>query len=269
MMDETIDPGKPIRVILLTFTIAVAALMAAPCVYQLVWAFFGTSTPGILTQSPSLHWFLQVLQSHSWRAAFVLSAKLSLFVTVASTCSLFVCNYLAMVNDARGSAFTHTAFVAAIVTPSVLYGLALQFMRGYVPVGETAALFMGHLAMVLPTQFLLIYAVGQRLPHALLQSALVQGAGHYKIVKTVVLPLIWSPLLMCALFAFAISFDELVVDLFVINSSNQTVSKYLWDGRSTMVEPYPAVVTLFLVAGYVGSASIAMAGRRLVIAKRR
>jgi putative spermidine/putrescine transport system permease protein len=79
------------------------------------------------------------------------------------------------------------------------------------------------------------------------QAARSLGANRLTTLRRVVFPLALPGMIAGGLFAFLISFDELIIALFISSPTLSTLPKKLWDGLRTEINPTIAAVSTLLV----------------------
>ncbi len=79
------------------------------------------------------------------------------------------------------------------------------------------------------------------------QAARSLGANRITTLRRVVFPLALPGMIASGLFAFLISFDELIIALFNQQPTSSTLPKKLWDGLRTEINPTIAAVSTLLV----------------------
>jgi putative spermidine/putrescine transport system permease protein len=81
------------------------------------------------------------------------------------------------------------------------------------------------------------------------KASLALGAGPIKTMFKITLPLIRPGIINAGLFAFMVSFDEIVVAIFISGTKTVTLPKRMWDSLTYQMEPsLPAISTLILLA---------------------
>jgi putative spermidine/putrescine transport system permease protein len=81
------------------------------------------------------------------------------------------------------------------------------------------------------------------------QAARSLGANAWQTIAYVVLPNIKSGVTAGAIFAFVLSWDEIVVTLFISGREMVTVPRRMWSGVREQLDPaVAAVATMFIVA---------------------
>ena len=81
----------------------------------------------------------------------------------------------------------------------------------------------------------------------LTRAAASLGAGPFRTFRRVQLPLIAPGVLSGALFAFAASFDEVVVVLFMAGEEQRTIPRQMWAGIREQISPAILAVATFLI----------------------
>ena len=76
------------------------------------------------------------------------------------------------------------------------------------------------------------------------------GAAPWTAFRRVTLPIIWPGVFSGALFAFATSFDEVVVVLFLGSVEQRTIPRQMWTGLREQLSPtiLAAAVVLILIS---------------------
>ena len=71
----------------------------------------------------------------------------------------------------------------------------------------------------------------------LMRAARGLGASQWEAFRRIMLPLVWPGVLSGALFAFATSFDEVVVVLFLGGPEQTTLPRQMWTGLREQLSP--------------------------------
>ena len=81
----------------------------------------------------------------------------------------------------------------------------------------------------------------------LTRAAASLGAGPLRVFRSVQLPLIAPGVFSGGLFAFATSFDEVVVVLFMGGIEQRTIPRQMWAGIREQISPTILAVATFLI----------------------
>jgi putative spermidine/putrescine transport system permease protein len=78
-------------------------------------------------------------------------------------------------------------------------------------------------------------------------AAMSLGADRVQTFGRITLPLIARGVLAGAIFAFAVSFDELILALFLLGPSDRTLPMRIWEGIRTSIDPIIAAVAALMI----------------------
>jgi len=135
-----------------------------------------------------------------------------------------------------------------------------------------AAVVIGHTVIGVPLVFLTVSASFAAVPPSLELAARTLGADVWQAFRRVTFPMIRVGMASGALLAFATSFDELMLALFLTGPGTETLPRLIWDQLSFALTPtLAAVATLILALSVVllGTATAigAAGGRRTLRAR--
>lgn len=186
----------------------------------------------------SLRWYDDFLRSPTWMNAL----KNSVIVGVASTLLSMVLGTLASLGLAqwksRFKALVLAIVLSPVVVPGVITAVGLYFF--FAPLGLTgnyAGLILAHTALATPFVVITVSATLQSFDMNLARAAASLGASPVYAFRRVVLPLILPGLASGALFAFATSFDEVVVVLFMAGPEQRTLPREMFSGIRENISP--------------------------------
>ena len=105
---------------------------------------------------------------------------------------------------------------------------ALRGVRGGGPRGHARALVLAHATLGVPYVVLSVEAAARGLDPRLERAARSLGATAWQALRRITLPLVRRGVLAGALFAAIVSFDEVVVALFVSGPATTTLPRKMW-----------------------------------------
>jgi len=207
-------------------------------------SFLSYPLPGL-----SLRWYEEVLNSPAWTAAI----KNSLIVGSASTLLATALGTLAAMGlnmcDFRGKATMTAMMISPMVVPVVISALGLYFF--FAEVGLNASytgLILAHTALGAPFVLITVSATLKGFDTNLMRAGASLGANPSQVFFKIVLPLILPGVVSGALFAFATSFDEVIVALFTAGPEQRTLPRQMFDGiRENITPAITAVATLLIL----------------------
>lgn len=186
----------------------------------------------------SLRWYEEFVNSPKWMA----SLKNSMIIGIASTMLSMVLGTLAALGLAQWkSKFKPLvmAFVLSpVVVPAVITAVGLYFF--FAPLGLTNSylgLILAHTALSTPFVVITVGATLQSFDMNLARAAASLGASPLLTFRRVILPLILPGLVSGALFAFATSFDEVVMVMFMAGPDQRTLPREMFAGLRENINP--------------------------------
>jgi putative spermidine/putrescine transport system permease protein len=146
-----------------------------------------------------------------------------------------------------GKRVLETFAITPMLVPVVVLGLGIYKQYSMLALVNTVwGIALAHAVLVVP---FVVIAVGSGLRHAdasLEAVALVMGASRVRIFFQVVLPQIRASVAVSMLFAFLLSFDEVVVAYFISGPQTTTLPVKMYSAIRWEVSPVLAAVSTLL-----------------------
>lgn len=139
--------------------------------------------------------------------------------------------------------------LAPMIFPPIVSALALY--RAWVAIGlydTWAGVVLAHTILAIPYVIIAVTTSLSLLDARLEQAARSLGATPLRTMVDVILPNIRTGVATAAVFAFVVSWDEIVVTLFVSSRAVYTLPRRMWDGIRESVDPTVAAVAVVLMA---------------------
>ncbi|UVE17380.1 ABC transporter permease [Pseudomonas sp. LS44] len=199
-------------------------------------------------QEFSLRWYEDFFSSAEWMR----SLKNSLIVAPAATLLAMVFGTLAAIGltrgEFRGKALIMSLVISPMVVPVVIVGVASYL--AFAPLGfgnSYLALILVHAVLGVPFVIITVSATLQGFNYNLVRAAASLGATPTTAFFRVTLPLIAPGVISGALFAFATSFDEVVVTLFLAGPEQATLPRQMFSGIRENLSPTIAAAATLLI----------------------
>jgi putative spermidine/putrescine transport system permease protein len=196
----------------------------------------------------SLKWYHNLFESAEWARA----AKNSFIIAPAATLIATSLGTLAAVGLARArfpfKGLLMSLLIAPMVVPIVVVGVSTYLF--FAPLGladSYTALIIVHAALGAPFVLTTVLATLQGFDQNLVRASLGLGAGPLRTFFRVTLPVIAPGVVSGALFAFATSFDEVVVVLFLAGPDQLTLPRQMFNGIRENISPTIAAVATLLI----------------------
>ncbi len=238
--------------------------LMAPVLAVIPMSFGSSSVFELLPTKPDLSQYRRFFAAGDWMAALGNSLQVALGTTAVST-TVGVAAALGLARmSKRRRAVLEALLILPRIVPTIVFAVAAYsvFLQLGL-VGSIAGLVLAH--SVLATPFVVIF-VGSALrvfDWSQVEASRSLGAGGAATFMRVILPQIRLSVLGSALFAFNLSFDEVVVTLFISGVHSKTLPVKVWDAIQYELAPIlPAVSTLVILSTLVLLLPIMLAQRR-------
>ena len=137
--------------------------------------------------------------------------------------------------------------IVPILVPPVVQ--ALGFYRFWVKLGlidSMTGVILAHTLLALPYVSIAVFAALANLDRRIVQAARSLGASVWRTVIAIIVPAARPGMIAGAVFAFIVSFDEIVGVLFITVRNVQTLPKMIWQGINESIDPTIAAVATVL-----------------------
>lgn len=227
----------------------VYAFLLVPSLIVIPVSFGAQNEIGFPPREFSFELYRTFFSSPAWTGPLLQSLKIALMATVLVLLTAVPAAYGIVRFDFRGKKAITLLMMSPIVIPAIVMALGLYLYFSYVHLtGTTLALVLGHTIYVTPFVIVMIAAGVQKLDANLEFGATLMGAGHYHMFTTVVLPQLAPSILAGGLFAFLISFDEVVISWFLASATTTTLPVKMYSSIQWEISPVIAAVSTMLTA---------------------
>jgi putative spermidine/putrescine transport system permease protein len=227
---------------------AVLAFLVLPVLVIVPLSFSDSTFLAYPIEGWSLRWYREVWHSSDWmraaRNSFIVAPLATLLATALGTLAAMG---LAQARFA-GKGLLGSVLISPMVVPIVVVGVStyLYFARWGLTDSYTGLVIV-HAALGSPFVVTTVLATLQGFNHNLVKASLSLGASPLQTFWRVTLPVIAPGVIAGALFAFATSFDEVVVTLFLAGPDQVTLPRQMFTGIRENISPAIAAVATLLI----------------------
>ena len=137
---------------------------------------------------------------------------------------------------------------APLLLPTIVLALALLILFvGYGLIGSWSGLVLAHLLVALPYGIRVLMTAVSTLPASVEEAASSLGAPPWAVFRRVTLPLMLPGVAATAAIVFLVSFDEVVISLFVVGPELTTLPVAMFRYVESRTDPLVAAVSALLV----------------------
>jgi putative spermidine/putrescine transport system permease protein len=222
--------------------------LLAPIIVIVASSFGSTGFLAFPPQGLSLRWYVQALGSGDYLGPFQTSLTIAVSVAILAT----IVGTLAALALVRfqfpGRDLLAAAFLSPLMLPTLVLAVALLLLASKLGVPATSQrLVAAHLVITVPYVLRTTMPVLERFDRTLEEAAQNLGAGPRATFFLVTLPIIRPGIAAGALFAFMISFDELVLALFLAGTRSPTLPIKIYSAVQLGLDPTVAAVATLLI----------------------
>ncbi|WJI41973.1 MULTISPECIES: ABC transporter permease [Mesorhizobium] len=210
-------------------------------------SFFTYPLPGV-----SLKWYVEFFTNPRWIGSVVTSFVVAATVTAISTALGVLASMGLAQLDMRGKSVIIAMLLLPMIVPVIISSVGMYFF--YVSIGilnirwAPVGLILAHTALAAPFVVISVTATLSGFDRSLIRAGASLGGTPTTVFFKVVMPLILPGIISGALLAFATSFDEVVVAVFLTAPDQRTLPKQMFNGIRENINPtITAAATLLII----------------------
>lgn len=250
MSDIVHDPqSRRYRAMGTGLAVTVYLFLLAPIMVTIPMAFGPTNALTFPPASFSFDLFAFFFHSPDWLNSLFESLKVALFAMGGAMLAGVPAGYWLARHDFLGKRLIAGVIMSPLIVPGIVTSLGLFLYFSYLKIdGTTLSLALGHVMITLPYVIVMIIAGVHKLDRNIEFGAELMGAGPIRMFLTVVVPQLVPSLVSAALFAFLMSFDEVIISWFLAGPNTVTLPVKMYNALRWEVSPVIAAVSLLLTA---------------------
>ncbi|MCY4170611.1 MAG: ABC transporter permease [Bacteroidetes bacterium] len=243
------------RIVYLVICASIFIFLMAPIIVIVPLSFnaepYFTFTEGMLRLDPeawSLRWYREIITSEAWIKSLINSLVIGISATILATI-LGTLAALGLASSAiPGRRAIMGIIISPMITPVIIAAAGMFFFYSGLGLGQThLSIILAHTVLGVPFVVVTVTATLASYDTTFNNAAASLGAGPWTIFRRVQFPLIAPGVLSGSLFAFATSFDEVVVILFMGGIDQRTIPRQMWAGIREQISPAILAVATFLI----------------------
>ncbi len=196
----------------------------------------------------SIRWYEDFFTNPQWLLGLKNSVIIGFFATLIAS----VLGTLAALGMNRAVFPGKTVILAVLISPMVvpIVITAVGMFYFYAQIGLTgtlAGLILAHAALGVPFVVITVSATLVGFDHNLVRAGASLGGSPVNVFFKITFPLILPGIVSGALFAFIISWDELVVAIMLATTEEHTLPRRMWSGIRELLSPTITAVATMLI----------------------
>jgi putative spermidine/putrescine transport system permease protein len=251
------------------FGAAVLLFLIAPVLVVVPLAFNNEPYFHFPVQEYSLRWFRDLFGNPVWLHAIYNSVITAVLATVLATSLGTLAAVGLNHHNLPGKRFIMAVLVSPMIVPVVVLAVGSYFFFSKLGIANNLlGIVLVHAVLGMPFVVITVTATLGGFDMNLMRAARSLGASQFLAFRKIMLPIVWPGVLSGALFAFATSFDEVVVVLFLGGPEQTTLPRQMWTGLREQLSPTILSAAFMLILFAIGMLLLLELLRRRSVALR-
>ncbi|GKW10242.1 MULTISPECIES: ABC transporter permease [Pectobacterium] len=196
----------------------------------------------------SLRWYREFFSSSEWLGALGNSLLIAPLATLLATVLGVLASVGLVRGEFRGKSLVMAVLISPMIAPVVIVAVGMFFFFAKLSLlNSYLGLVLAHAMLGVPFVVITVTAVLKNYDHNLTRAAASLGASPLLAFRKVTFPLIAPGVFSGALFAFATSFDEVIVTLFLASPRQRTLPLQMFAGIRENLDPTIAAAATMMV----------------------
>jgi putative spermidine/putrescine transport system permease protein len=221
--------------------------LVLPSVFVIPMSFGGADDLTFPPRKLSLGLYEQFFHSAVWTEALGVSLRVALITALLATAFGTLAAFGLVRGTFRGKKAIGFLLLSPMLMPSVVIGLGVYFYFSFLGIsGSALGLVLAHLVLTVPYVIVTVSTGLRQIDPNVELAAEIMGASPLRIFVRVVVPQIPPSLASGALFAFLVSFDEVVIAWFISGTNAATLPVVMYGTLKLEASPVIAAAATLL-----------------------
>lgn len=230
------------------YSAAVLLFLIVPVLVIVPLSFNASSFLSYPLSGFSLRWYQTFFHSQEWLSALGNSLIIAPLATLLATVLGVLASMGLVRGEFRGKGLVMAIIISPMVAPVVIIAVGMFFFFARLSLlNSYLGLVLAHALLGVPFVVITVVAVLKSYDTNLSRAAASLGASPFLTFRKVTLPLIAPGVFSGALFAFAASFDEVVVTLFLASPGQRTLPLQMFAGIRENLDPTIAAAASLMI----------------------
>lgn len=238
---------RSFRPLLFVYSFVALLFLVLPIIIVIPMSFSSANSITFPPPGFSLRWYYELFGNPNWAQAAKTSVLTAL---IASTIALILgalAAYGLSKSNFRGKDFLIAHFTAPLIIPTIITGIALYLNFAKLSIlGTFTSLVIAHTIIVVPYIILILCPIFETFDKKIELAARSLGASWGASFIKVVLPNLFPSVAGAWFFAFIMSFDEIIVTIFVAGG-HMTIPKKMYNELVLQINPTITAVSSVLI----------------------
>lgn len=198
-------------------------------------------------RSLSLDLYREYFFESTWMETTLQSFRVGIVSTLLALFFGTTAAYGVVRSEFRGKKLFAVWLLSPMFMPHIVTALGLYIYFSLLHLqGTTLSLIMGHTLLTTPFVIVVVMAGLRGVDPNLESAARIMGAGRVYTFRKVTLPLLTPSLIVASLIAFLLSFDELIIAVFLSGFGTHTLPVKMYENVTEEVSPVLSAISVLL-----------------------
>jgi putative spermidine/putrescine transport system permease protein len=253
-----IEQARPGAWLLTLLSIAVLLFLCLPIAIVVPMSFSSAESLQFPPPSLSLRWYEEFFGDSQWLDAGLNSLTLAFLSSSLALVFGTLAAYALVRGNFIGRRVLESNFMAPMIIPPVITAVAIYIFFAKTRIlGSFAGLIVAHTILAVPYVVLLMSVAIQSFDIRIEQVALTLGASKTQMLVRILMPNLVPSALAAWIFAFIISFDEVVVTQFVAGRYF-TIPKKMFNELVLQINPTITAIASILIGLSIVTIAVVM-----------
>lgn len=226
------------------YNLLIFIFLISPLVIVVLVSFNDTQYISFPLKKLTLQWYKSIPEYMEFVDAFMVSFWLALMTAICSTIIGTMAAFAIVRGRFPGRNTINTLVMSPLTMPGVITGIAMLQFYTWISIGPSLGrLVLGHTIITIPFVVRSVSAVLYGFPLSLEEAGMNLGANRLRTTFLITFPLIRSGLLAGAIFSFIVSFDNVVISIFLVSPLYNTLPITIFNYVTYSAEPIIASIS--------------------------
>lgn len=248
MLNKIQNSFRSGRIFIYAFVSIILLLLILPIVSIPIISVGSSSWLEFPPKEISFTWYKSIFSSSDWMKTAMNSIKVALPVVFLSLLLGVPVSYAIVRGNFYGRHMLNSLFITPMLVPHIIIAIALYALYLKLGINGTyLGLIIAHTLLALPFVIMNITKSIKEVNPIIEYAAQICGANYVDVFFRVTLPLIKNGIITGALFAFFISWDEVILAIFLTTPATLTLPVKMWNSLRLELTPELAAVSTILI----------------------
>lgn len=236
------------RLLVATGVLSVLIFLVAPAFIVIPMSFGAAEYLIFPPKSFSVKWYIEFFKDDRWWGSLWFSLQVASITTLFATVIGTMASLALVRGNFLGKRIINTVIISPMIVPVIIIAISIYGLFAELGlIGTRIGIVLAHTVLAVPYVVLIMSASLYNFDFTYEMAAMNLGANRIMSFFHVTLPLLAPAIVTSAVFAFIVSFDELVIANFITGVHTSTLPKQMFDGIRLELNPIVASASSMLI----------------------